>query len=1466
MLRRSSPSCMLLTWASLIVAPLLGLVVDAARCAAQAVNSDDLRRRQETQLRAAELARELVRNLLDVQMQQLDENGLTDRPLYKDVKTMRENIDGLVEAEMSEVVGLLLKAQSDPAERRDESFLAARQKIGEVLASLLAERQSLSRRLRTAEIAAQVRRLIDVETIVRDDTMALPMQNREQRETQQLSTLADQRDARKLYDKLVETLGEARTWGSEIGRTAVDGLALLKASETGEHISRASVGLETGDFAAAAEHEAAAIRGLQVLLKKVKETQGLIEADRKAALEVVREMIRRQDELIDATKQTPAADPLTQDLLKRQTQLGRDLVKLADLVLDKPQAAPLVERAREAGDAATVELFNERPDLATKAQATVRANLAAVEKQLQEETETHLPDDRNAEQLAARTVDLEKVRDALKLARAELSPHVKPVAAADPNTPTETKPAAETKPTPTPTSTNPTTPTDPKAAADPKAATDPTIKPADAAKAGDPTKPADPLKPSDPTKPGDPAKPNDPTKPGDMPPAAATKPYEPGKPADPTKPTDGAKPADPTKPAEPTKPGDAPKSGDTPKPADMPEPAAPMTTPAAPTAVATALPDAPKLNPAVTKAALDKTAKDVARAGHERDLPAVVQAKIRESARTARDAAKAQDDPMLGDAGKQQQVNQTDASLERALSEVEAALADAKRMTPAVAAGELSRAAEALDRAAAAERDVAARAVEEAKKPTPDAEAVAQLKDDHMLAGAVADDVEAAVAAMAPEAKTPLAEAKAAATEASKQLQPTEPGKSPTAQQLRQAATQANTSAQKLAAAAAQLRRQAMAQATNLAREADRQAAAIKPTAQAVDQAAMNAGAAATDARSQLAAAEQAVERAEAEQMRAAGRAEAADLQELAGKITQAADMQQAAETAAEDHAAGRSENPLDAVTMQQQTADEAEKLAAAAAARPAAKAAEAERRVDPLVEQLRRAQQAAQTAAKQTLEGKKAEAAEARREAAQALDEAAATAKAEQTEAMKKPAGPVDAAAQQRATAAVAEAKKSALAHAPLSTPALEMAEKESMNAEQAALAGKPEDTAKAQTAAEKNLAAAKKALEQAQAQLAAREKQQMQQQAAATQKLGDQAAPLDPEALQALREAQNAAAQAAAAPERRPAAAAADQKQTQQAMQRAAAELAAREEMVKRDQQLAQALLASLNQQQAAASEINAGRAALAQAMTAPPNPQQPAANPAAQTPPPAATAEAAARKLEQAMDNFSQAAQVTGQAAQEVSGQNTIANPALAMALDKASALPVPTPDGAAPQQPPTAAAPAPAGDPQTGAAPPPMTQPGQAPDQPLPQMGKGMTPSSPEATAQMMAGPQALRQMAQLQQSSAPPKPGSAPGQMPNIAAAPNATAGQPGPSDQASNKPQELQNSPSQNPRDSSQPFVGNAARNAADVALAGNGEHREQPWVAKLPAELRQAIRAEAQRPAPRGYEERLRNYFKNID
>jgi hypothetical protein len=92
-----------------LVAPLLLLVLaaEAPRLFAQQVDSEMLRRKQETQQRARDAARELVSSILDIQLEQLEENGLNTLPLYRDIKQMRINIDGLIEAEMAEVVGLL---------------------------------------------------------------------------------------------------------------------------------------------------------------------------------------------------------------------------------------------------------------------------------------------------------------------------------------------------------------------------------------------------------------------------------------------------------------------------------------------------------------------------------------------------------------------------------------------------------------------------------------------------------------------------------------------------------------------------------------------------------------------------------------------------------------------------------------------------------------------------------------------------------------------------------------------------------------------------------------------------------------------------------------------------------------------------------------------------------------------------------------------------------------------------------------------------------------------------------------------------------------------------------------------------------------------------------------------------------------------------------------------------------------
>ena len=59
------------------------------------------------------------------------------------------------------------------------------------------------------------------------------------------------------------------------------------------------------------------------------------------------------------------------------------------------------------------------------------------------------------------------------------------------------------------------------------------------------------------------------------------------------------------------------------------------------------------------------------------------------------------------------------------------------------------------------------------------------------------------------------------------------------------------------------------------------------------------------------------------------------------------------------------------------------------------------------------------------------------------------------------------------------------------------------------------------------------------------------------------------------------------------------------------------------------------------------------------------------------------------------------------------------------------------------------------------------------------------------------------------------------------------------------------------------PGKGNAPNRDVDFANRALGR---ESWFARLPPDLRKAIRAKAQRPPPRSYEEKLQKYFESID
>jgi hypothetical protein len=1366
---------------STLVVSLLLACSAAAQTVTSQLDPSALRSRQQAQQRAREMARELVSTILDVQLQQLAENGLTEMPLFKDITSMRQNIDGLVEAEMLEVVSLLEKAQQAEPEGREVAFRESREKIREVVVRLAAERQNLLRRLKTAELVAQVKRLIGQETAVLAVTESLPEQPQTKQETLAIDATEDQEDIKRLFFVLVETLSEVRDWGGPVSSGASDGLRLLKVARVGQELDVASANLEKADFATAAESQKQVIRGLRSLLEKLEETQGLIGADREAALEMVRELLKRQEAIRSKTSKQDLSAPEAESLVEEQAAIRKDLGKLSEGLEEVPSTLPLAEQAKAAAYEATGKLFEARAEEAMAEQGKVLGSLAQIEEQLLNDVDLDRSD-KSAEEFAKLVRDLEKTQAELKQAKTSQ----------------------------------------------------------ERANAAVQTRPAD-----------------------------ATAPEQ-------------------------------------------------------------------QVAKTLTKAAAKK-------------LPAGIQSRLAEAEEAATEAAAALADSEEEKTTQQEKVETASDALDAAAAEVEAALADARRRQLAVEVGELARAAETLERAAAAEREVASAAKKSSDEGLA-AEEAAELANEQEEIKQIAAKVAAGVKLSAPEAAKKLREAATPIAAAAQQLAAAEkmPGAAskPAASK---AAEQTDMGASRLTEAAAELRKQIGQTASKLATVSKEQLGHVETARSAVEKSLAERPKSLAERIERLSEAEAKVDQAFSQQQRAAGRPGAAAAMELAEKIKQAMVSQQKANLAARTLAQGKANTPFDAATSQEQVAEQAGKLLEEAASRPAARQAKEDSKVDPLAEALQAARESASRAAQQTLDGRSAQAEAARKQTRAALKQAQELAAAEVEQAMTAPPGEPDAALQADVGKSTGEAEVLAAEDAPLARETLGKASAKSKMAEENAQARQIDAARTSQSETASNLDTARGQLRDARKSLANQEGRQLAQQAAEAARLADQTAAVDSGATSALQSAEKMA-QAAAddmsdmeGMDDMPMQAGSAAEQLERALQRAAANLNSREQRIRRDQAIAEALARLAGEQQQAAEQIDAQRHALTSLQ--PDNPENAPQSPGADKPAgePAMdnkseAAQRAAQKLAQATSQFAEAQRITGQGAQEISGQQQLANVPLREALELASNLNTAMPasdaeampmDGAPPSPQPAESngqpspgeasaaesqgKPAPPagqpgekgegqagepsqagqagqqGQPMEGQSGQPMQQgqPGQAQTASNPSMGTGFVPNSPQVTAQMMAGPEAMAQLAALGQM--PPSPSAGQGQPsqgpPSGQTQPGEAQGTPMPSEQAQGKPgQQNPMSPGGTSKDGKladneavkdgplelSPGApdGNDSRTAGDVRdsdATARGVSND-PWVAKLPPELRAAIRAKAQRRPPRSYEERLRRYFENIE
>ncbi len=97
---RSAPYLAALCLASLLFGGNAGVADEA-----------EISQRRRQQQLTVDAARQLIAEILDVQLEQFAENGLTSLPVYRDISQMRSNLDQVSEQEMRQIVELLGTAQ-----------------------------------------------------------------------------------------------------------------------------------------------------------------------------------------------------------------------------------------------------------------------------------------------------------------------------------------------------------------------------------------------------------------------------------------------------------------------------------------------------------------------------------------------------------------------------------------------------------------------------------------------------------------------------------------------------------------------------------------------------------------------------------------------------------------------------------------------------------------------------------------------------------------------------------------------------------------------------------------------------------------------------------------------------------------------------------------------------------------------------------------------------------------------------------------------------------------------------------------------------------------------------------------------------------------------------------------------------------------------------------------------------------
>ena len=363
------------------------------------------------------MARELVSGMLDVQLKQLEQNGLQKLDLYHDIQTMRKHIDGLVEAEMRDVVAILVQAQKADGEKRAAQFTNGPHQDPR-------DRHAADGRTAESGPAAADRGVDRTSEDAHRERNDRQTHDRHARraaasKTGRANTRHDSEPAR--CERAVHPVSQFALRCGYLGRAgrrgAADGLRLLKAAQAGEELDSIGRSLESAKFTAAVKSQQAVITVLKALLEKLEGIQGLINSTNEEALALVRELMKRQEEIRKETKQADLKDNATTDrLVDEESKIKSDLAKLTSALERIPSAQPVLEQAKAATQAARGELFDQKKPEAVDDETKALGSLAELERKLEAAGEQEA-NDKSAAELAQQIKNLEAAQKQVAEAR-----------------------------------------------------------------------------------------------------------------------------------------------------------------------------------------------------------------------------------------------------------------------------------------------------------------------------------------------------------------------------------------------------------------------------------------------------------------------------------------------------------------------------------------------------------------------------------------------------------------------------------------------------------------------------------------------------------------------------------------------------------------------------------------------------------------------------------------------------------------------------------------------------------------------------------------------------------------------------------------------------------------------------------------------------------------------------------------